>query len=144
MKLKIKKLAPDAILPSRQTPFSAGMDLYAAGPAVTIPPMGHAVISTGIAVELPEGYGAFLFARSGLAVKSGVKPRNGVGVVDADYRGEIKVGLENLSGVAYRVEPGERIAQMVILRVEEAEIVECDELSESDRGAGGFGSTGRK
>lgn len=144
MKLKIKRLTPDAILPAYQTPLAAGMDLYAAGRPVTIPPMGHATVSTGIAVELPKGYGAFLFARSGLAIKSGVKPRNGVGVVDADYRGEIRIGLENLSGIAYRVEPGDRIAQMVILKVEEAEIEECEELSETDRGEGGFGSTGKK
>ena len=144
MKLKIKRLSPDAILPARQTPLAAGMDLYACGSPVTIPLMGHAVIPTGIAIELPEGYGAFLFARSGLAIKSGVKPRNGVGVVDADYRGEIRVGLENLSGVAFRVEPGDRIAQMVILRVEEAEIEEVEELSDTARGGGGFGSTGKK
>ena len=144
MKLKIKRLSPDAILPARQTPLAAGMDLYACGSPVTIPPMGHAVIPTGIAIELPEGYGAFLFARSGLAIKSGVKPRNGVGVVDADYRGEIRVGLENLSGVAFRVEPGDRIAQMVILRVDEAEIEEVEELSDTARGGGGFGSTGKK
>ena len=144
MKLKVKKLSPDAVLPVRQTPLAAGMDLFACTSPVVIPPMGYAVIPTGIAVELPKGYGAFIFARSGLAVKSGIRPRNCVGVVDADYRGEIKVGLENLSGVSFRVEPGDRIAQMVILKVEEAEIVECGELSETERGEGGFGSTGKK
>jgi len=144
VKLKIKRLRPDAVLPAYQTPLAAGMDLCACGAPVTIPPMGHAVIPTGIAIELPKGYGAFLFARSGLAIRSGIKPRNGVGVVDADYRGEIRVGLENLSGIAFRVEPGDRIAQMVILRVEEAEIVECEDLSDTERGEGGFGSTGKK
>ena len=143
--LKIKRLREDAVTPKRATAGSAGMDLYACveGP-VTIEPHKIAVIPTGFAIELESpAYVAYIFARSGLAIKSGIAPANCVGVVDSDYRGEVKVGLINQTDEAFTVMPGDRIAQMVISRVELPETVECDELGGTVRGDGGFGSTGK-
>ena len=146
MVLKYKKVRPGAALPGRATPGSAAADLRAVcgDEGVTLQPMGRAVIPTGIAVELPgPDYVALVFARSGLAVKHGLALSNGVGVIDSDYRGEIRVGMINQSDKAYTIEPGERIAQLVVMPVLLPEVAETDNLEETERGAGGFGSTGR-
>lgn len=145
MELKIKKLKPNAHIPKRATDGAAGMDLYACIPeAVTLAPGQLAVIPTGIAIELPDNTcAAFLYARSGLGVKHGICLANGVGVIDSDYRGEICAGLCNVSDKPYTIEPDERVAQMVIAPVLTPVIVEADELGDTERGAGGFGSTGR-
>lgn len=142
--VKIKKLRENAVLPKRATEGSAGADLYACiDDDITIRPGELAMIPTGIAIELPDsGMGAFLFARSGLGVKHGICLSNGVGVVDSDYRGEICVGLCNVSDRAYTVKPGERVAQMVIMPVVCADFMETNGLSDTARGSGGFGSTG--
>lgn len=144
MKVKIKRLRPQAKLPSRATSGSAGMDLYACiDESVTIAPGGLRLIPTGIAIALPDSNSAaFLYARSGLGVKHGICLANGVGVVDSDYRGEVCVGLCNVSDKPYTIEPNERIAQMVIAPVIIPEIEETDELDDTQRGEGGFGSTG--
>lgn len=133
----------------RKVPFyatkgAAGMDLTAClEESITLKPLERALIPTGIAISLPnEKYGAFLFARSGLASKHGITLANCVGVVDSDYTGEIKVALVNLSNNEYTIENGERIAQMVIMEVSKASFNVCDELSKTERGSGGFGSTG--
>ena len=144
--LKIKKVRKDAHIPFRATEGSAGMDLYACiDEAVTIAPHEIRVIPTGIAIELqsPE-YVAYIFARSGLAIKSGIAPANCVGVIDSDYRGEVCVGLLNQTDKAFTVNPSERIAQMVICKLPEVTLTEVAELTETDRGSGGFGSTGKK
>ena len=143
--LKIKKLRKNAKIPYRATPGSAGMDLYAClDEAVTIAPQKIAVIPTGIALALESAdYVALIYARSGLAIKHGIAPANCVGVVDSDYRGEVCVGLINQTDAPYTVAPGERIAQMVIAPVELPVIEEVDDLDETDRRAGGFGSTGK-
>ncbi|MCD7774970.1 MAG: dUTP diphosphatase [Clostridiales bacterium] len=143
--LKIKRLCENAVLPKRATPGSAGMDLYAClDNAVTVEPHCCFKFHTGIAIALPSpDYGAFIFARSGLSVNHGLAPANCVGVVDSDYRGEIIVGLVNQFDTPYTVEPGERIAQLVILPVSLMGTEECDELDDTQRGEGGFGSTGR-
>ena len=145
MQLKIKKLRENARIPKRGTNGSAGMDLYACiEQSVTLAPGQLALIPTGIAIELPDNTcAAFLYARSGLGVKHGICLSNGVGVVDSDYRGEVCVGLCNVSDKPYVIEPEERVAQMVIAPVLTPEIVEVEELSDTNRGAGGFGSTGR-
>lgn len=132
-------------LPAFATAGSAGADLRAnLDEPLTIEPMGRAMIPTGLAMQLPDaGYGAFVFARSGLAVKHGLALSNGVGVIDSDYRGEIKVGLVNLSQEAYTIQPGERMAQLVVMPVVPFAAVEAEELEDTARGAGGFGSTGR-
>lgn len=143
--LKIKKLRKNAKIPYRATPGSAGMDLYAClDEAVTIEPGERAMIPTGIAIALESAdYVALIYARSGLAIKHGIAPANCVGVVDSDYRGEVCVGLINQTDAPYIVAPGERIAQMVIAPVELPVIEVVDDLDETDRGAGGFGSTGK-
>ena len=143
--VKIKKLNENAVIPQRATDGSAGADLYACITApVTIAPGELAKIPTGIAIELSsKEYAAFLFARSGLGVKHGITLSNGVGVVDSDYRGEICVGLCNGSNEAYTIQPNERIAQMVIMPVVCAVFEESDTLGDTQRGEGGFGSTGR-
>lgn len=143
MNVPVKKLRSDAILPTRGSKDAAGADLYAAETTV-IPAGGTALIHTGLAMEIPVGYGGFIFARSGLATKRGLAPANKVGVVDADYRGEIMVSLYNQSASEQTVEKGERIAQMVLLPFLAADFTETETLSETSRGAGGFGSTGRK
>ncbi|MBE7030221.1 MAG: dUTP diphosphatase [Ruminococcaceae bacterium] len=132
-------------LPFYATEGSAGMDLKACiSEDVTLPPLGRALIGTGIAIKLPDArFGAFVFARSGLAIKSGITLANCVGVVDSDYTGEIKVGLINLSNSPYTIKNGDRIAQLVILEVAKAQFTAVDELEQTERGAGGFGSTGR-
>ncbi len=143
--VKIKKVRENATVPQRATSGSAGVDLCACIDApVTIRPGELVKIPTGIAIALPSSeLGAFLFARSGLGVKHGICLSNGVGVVDSDYRGEISVGLCNVGSKTYTVEPDERIAQMVIMPVALAEFCQVDRLDETERGSGGFGSTGR-
>ena len=144
--LKIKKVRPNAKLPTRGTVGSAGMDLYACiDEPITLNGGDKAVIPTGIAIGLssPE-YAAFVYARSGLAIKHGISLLNSVGVIDSDYRGEICVGVINQLKEPYTIEPFERIAQMVIQPVSLPELIEVESLDETDRGAGGFGSTGTK
>ncbi|MCH5298535.1 MAG: dUTP diphosphatase [Ruminococcus sp.] len=145
MTVKVKKLRNSAKMPTRGTTGSAGMDLYACiDESVTIEPGGLKIIPTGIAIALPDSsVAAFLYARSGLGVKHGICLSNGVGVVDSDYRGEVCVGLCNVSDTPYTIEPQERIAQMVIAPVVMAELTETDDLGDTDRGEGGFGSTGK-
>ncbi|MBR6701768.1 MAG: dUTP diphosphatase [Clostridia bacterium] len=145
MELKIKKLRENAQIPFRATAGSAGMDLYACiDEPVTLALGEKAVIPTGIAIALPSPeLGAFIFARSGLAIKHGIGLLNAVGVIDSDYRGEVCVGVINQLSEPYTINPGERIAQLVILPVSLIEPIEVDELDETERGAGGFGSTGK-
>lgn len=132
-------------LPHYETLASAGMDLRANLEApVILKPLGRAIVPTGIFMELPVGYEAQVRPRSGLAAKKGVTVLNAPGTIDADYRGEVGVILVNLSNEDFTVENGERVAQMVIAKHERAEWVEVETLSETDRGAGGFGSTGVK
>ncbi len=146
MNLKIKKLREDAKVPFRATQGSAGMDLSAClDEAKTIKPGEILVVPTGIAIEIPSAdYVAYIFARSGLGIKHGICLANGVGVIDSDYRGEVCVGLCNVSNKEYTVSPGERVAQMVISPVSLMPVVEVDELSSTERGEGGFGSTGKQ
>ena len=143
--LKIKKWRENARVPFQATAGSAGMDLYACiGEAVTIPPHEIRVIPTGIAIELESpAYVAYIFARSGLAIKHGIAPANCVGVIDSDYRGEVCVGLVNQTQEPFTVQPDERIAQMVISPVVLPQIEVVDDLGDTARGAGGFGSTGK-
>ena len=142
--VKVKKLRETAKLPVYGTEFSAGADLCACLDApVTLQPGETRLISIGIAMELPEGYAGLVYARSGLASKRGLAPANKVGVVDSDYRGEFFVPLHNHGSVPQTVEPGERIAQMIITPDRTASFVETDALSDTVRGEGGFGSTGR-
>lgn len=143
--LKIKKVRENAKLPTRATSGSAGLDLYACiDEPITLNKGDKAVIPTGIALGLDDPYYAvFIHSRSGLAIKHGIALLNSVGVIDSDYRGEICVGVIKLTEEPYTIQPFERVAQMVIKPVELPEIVEVEELDDTDRGAGGFGSTGR-
>ena len=144
MHIAIKKLSDTAVLPVYQTEHSAGMDLAACiDEPVVLQPHSRAIIPTGIAIALPEGYEAQIRGRSGLAAKFGVMPANGVGTIDADYRGEIGVILLNTSNEPFTVEPAMRVAQLVVARYERAEWKEVTNLDETERGAGGFGSTGK-
>ena len=143
--LRIKKLRENAQMPTYGSEYAAGADMYAAiDEAVTIEPNETKFIPTGLAFEIPEGYAGFIYARSGLASKKGLAPANKVGVVDADYRGEVMVALHNHGKEAQTVEAGERIAQMIIAPFITANFIFSDELDDTVRGAGGFGSTGRK
>ncbi len=144
--LKIKKVKENAKVPHRATSGSAGLDLCACiDEPVTLEGGDTAVIPTGIAIALPSAeYGAFVFPRSGIAVKHGIGLLNSVGVIDSDYRGEIMVGVINQVKEAYTIQPGERIAQMVIMPVSMMPVEEVAELDDTARGAGGFGSTGKK
>lgn len=145
MKVKFKKLNSRAIVPAYGSPYSAGADLYNTEEStVTLKPGESFLFHTGIAMEIPVGYVGLVYARSGLAAKKGLAPANKVGVIDADYRGEIMVCLHNHSQSEQSVDPGERIAQMVIAPFLTAEYEEVDELSDTVRGEGGFGSTGTK
>ena len=143
MKVKINKVNANAQIPVYSSTSAAGADLYYCGEEVVIAPSQTVMLGTGIAMEIPEGYVGLVFARSGLACKSGLAPANKVGVIDSDYRGEIKVALHNHSTQEKTVVSGERIAQIVI-----TPYLKCDfeegELSSSERGKGGFGSTGKK
>lgn len=146
MILKIKKLNENAVIPKAATMGSAGMDLYACLDGdIILKPNERVLIPTGIAIALESNaYVAYIYARSGLAIKNGITLSNCVGVVDSDYRGEVKVGLINLSDKDYTVVNGERIAQMVIAPVIIPEVSEVEELDETERNAGGFGSTGKR
>ena len=141
--VKIKKLNEKAVIPTYGSPYSAGADLYSAMDEITIAPGETVLVKTGIALELPVGYAGLIYARSGLASKRGLAPANKVGVVDCDYRGEVMVALHNHSNIPQTVAAGERIAQLVVAPYIVAEFEETDELSETVRGEGGFGSTGR-
>ena len=140
--MKIKKLNDNAIIPSRGSSSAAGYDLYTTD-EVTIAPGETVLVGTGLAMEIPEGYFGAVFARSGLATKEGLRPANCVGVIDADYRGELKVPLHNDSPVDRRVVGGERIAQLVIMPFLAVVFEEADELTDTARSTGGFGSTGK-
>ncbi len=143
--INIKKLDKRAILPSYGSEFAAGADLYACmDEAVTIASGATVFIHTGLAIEIPVGYAGLVYARSGLACKKGLAPANKVGVIDADYRGEIMVALHNHSCEAQTIEPGERIAQLVITPYITGRFHETETLSDTSRGEGGFGSTGTK
>lgn len=145
MKVSVKKLNDRAVVPTYGSPFSAGGDLYSAEESeVVIEPGKTAMIGTGLAMEIPEGYVGLIYARSGLATKRGLAPANKVGVIDSDYRGEIKVALYNQSDAPQSVAAGERIAQIVIAPFLHAEYEVKETLSDTERGEGGFGSTGRK
>lgn len=143
--VRIKKLNVGATVPTYGSAYAAGMDLYALAEAdVVIAPGETVLVHTGIAMEIPDGYAGFIYARSGLASKKGLAPANKVGVIDADYRGEIMVALHNHGTVSQTVGQNERIAQMVIAPCVTAAFEEVGELSDTVRGAGGFGSTGTK
>lgn len=143
--IKVKKLRPQAVLPTRGSDGAAGLDLYACLDApVTIRPRGLYKIPTGVAVALPDrNTVGLIFARSGLGVNHGVSLPNAVGVVDSDYRGELIVGIGNTSDRPYVLSPGERFAQLVVMPVYEAVLKQTDDLGETGRGEGAFGSTGK-
>jgi len=149
MELKIKALSPkigtDIPAPFYASTGAAAMDLHACIDApVVIPAGGRAVIPTGLAIALPSAdYVALVFARSGLGIKHGVAPANCVGVIDSDYRGEVMVGLQNSGDADYTIQPADRIAQLLITPVIQATVTMVDELDDTARGAGGFGSTGK-
>ena len=146
MIVKVKKLDDRAILPTYGSACAAGADLYALvdGESLTIAAGETVLVSTGLSVEIPEGYVGLIYARSGLATKKGLAPANKVGVIDSDYRGEVKVALFNQSGKEQTIAAGERVAQLVIAPYLAVEYQQAEELSDTARGAGGFGSTGNK
>lgn len=143
--LNFCKLSKNACVPKRATKGAAGMDLCACiENEIVLNPGERALVPTGIAISLPsEKYAAFLFARSGLGVKHGITLSNGVGVIDSDYRGEICAGLCNIGKEPYTIKPSERIAQLVIMKVENFPLAEVSELDSTERGTSGFGSTGK-
>lgn len=143
--LKIEKLAHNKYLPQYQTEGAAGMDLCAAiEESVTLKPLERKLIPTGIKIELEHGFEAQIRPRSGISIKHGISLVNCVGTIDEDYRGEVCIPVINLSNEAYTIQPNERIAQMIIARVEKAQIKVVTSLSETVRATGGFGSTGRR
>lgn len=146
MEIKIKKLKETAVLPTRGSAAAAGYDLYACldTDSVTIKPNSNVKIGTGLSIAVPDGYFGAIFARSGLASKENLRPANCVGVADSDYRGEYIVALHNDSDTERVVKNGDRIAQLVIMPFLSVEFTEVDELDETQRGAGGFGSTGKR
>lgn len=142
--IRVKKLRENAILPTYGSADAAGADLYAClDNEVTIEPGKTVFIPTGLAMEIPKGYAGFIYARSGAACKRGLAPANKVGVIDSDYRGEFLVALHNHGQSAQTVAPAERIAQLVVAPVLMPTFQECDSLDNTDRGEGGFGSTGK-
>lgn len=144
MKVKIINRSNNP-LPAYQTSGSAGVDLRAyLDEAITLEPLERRLIPTGLHIALPKGYEAQLRARSGLSTKHGITLINAVGTIDSDYRGEIKISLVNLSREAYTIEPGERVAQMIIAQYEQVNFELVDELDDTDRGEGGFGSTDKR
>ena len=144
MKIKIKKLRPEAVLPTAGSERAAGYDLRACIDApVNVAAHGTEKIGTGLAVAVPDGYFGAIFARSGLASKQGLRPANCVGVCDSDYRGEYIVAMHNDTGETQTINPGDRIAQLVVMPYLSVEFAETDTLDETERGAGGFGSTGK-
>ncbi len=143
--IAVKKLDERAVLPTYGSEFAAGADLYAvADEEIRFAPGETKFVKTGLAMEIPVGYAGLIYARSGLACKRGLAPANKVGVVDSDYRGEVMVALHNHSAVEQVVAPGERIAQLVVAPFLKAEFFDAEELQDTARGEGGFGSTGRK
>ena len=144
MHVKVKKLTETAKLPTRGSVFSTGFDLYADNNVdITIHPHETRKIGTGLALEIPDGYYGAIFARSGLASKEGLRPANCVGICDSDYRGEYIVAIHNDSNEDRVIEPKERIAQLIIMQYPHITFEEVDELSDTSRGEGGFGSTGK-
>lgn len=144
MKVRIKLLTDGAVVPTYGTEFSAGADLYAlGGEDITVEPHSTVMVHTGIAAEIPTGYVGLVYARSGLATKRSIAPANKVGVIDSDYRGEIMVALHNHSDAPQSIAGGERIAQLVIAPYIKAEFETADYLEDTERGMGGFGSTGK-
>ena len=146
VKVNFKKLDKNAHAPTYGSQFAAGADLYAltGGETVRFAAGETKMIHTGLAVEIPEGYAGLIYARSGIATKRGLAPANKVGVIDSDYRGEVMVSLHNHSGAEQEIADGERIAQLVIAPFLAAEFCEAEALSDTVRGEGGFGSTGKK
>ena len=145
MQLKIKKINENAVIPTYGTTYSAGADLYACTSGdVTIEAHATEFIHTGLCMEIPVGYVGLIYARSGLACKRGLAPANKVGVIDSDYRGEIIVALHNHTDEPKTIEQGERVAQIVITPFLHVDYVVADELEDTQRGDGGFGSTGKK
>ena len=145
MVLRMKKVRPGAQLPQRQTAGSAGFDLCACiQEPVVLEPGDSALFPTGLAAEIPQGHVGLIFTRSGLGVKHGVAVSNGVGVIDSDYRGELKTAIHNHGSRPQVIEPGERIAQLVLVPYLTAQFLETDTLSDTQRGTGGFGSTGTR
>lgn len=144
MNIKIKRLSEEATIPTRGSEYSAGYDLYAnIKKPVSIKPHETVKIGTGWAIEIPDGYFGAIFARSGLATKEGLRPANCTGVCDSDYRGEYIVAIHNDSDVVREITPHERIAQLVVIPYLYVDFKETDELSDTSRGEGGFGSTGK-
>ena len=146
VKVRFKKLNENATVPSYGSKSAAGADIYACteGENIVIAPGETKMVHTGIALEIPEGYAGLVYARSGIATKRGLAPANKVGVIDSDYRGEIMVSLHNHSSDVQEITDGERIAQLVIAPYLAVEFSQVDELSDTERGSGGFGSTGNK
>ena len=142
--IKFKKLSENAVIPSYGTEYSAGADLYSSMEDVTINPNETVFIHTDISIEIPVGLVGLIYARSGMACKKGVAPANKVGVIDSDYRGEIMVALYNPSNQAVTIAKGDRVAQLVIAPYIKADFQEVEELEDTVRGEGGFGSTGTK
>ena len=139
-----EKIGREISLPYYATDGAAAVDLHACIDApMTIPAGGQVVVPTGLAVAIPEGYVGIIAVRSSMGVRHGITLSNGVGVIDSDYRGEIRVGLTNLSDTAYTVAPGDRIAQLAVMPVVQARLEVCGSLDETERGQGGFGSTGK-
>lgn len=145
MNVRIRKLRPDAQLPVYSSDGAAGADLRVClDEPVTIQPGETKMLPLGLAIEIPEGYVGLAYARSGMASKRGIAPANKVGVIDSDFRGEMMAALHNHGSVPQVIEPGERVLQLVIAPCVQATFTEADELSETGRGAGGWGSTGRQ
>jgi dUTP pyrophosphatase len=144
MKVKVKKITPTAIIPERGSKYSAGYDLSAdIDKSILIRPQETVKIPTGLSFEVPEGYFGGIYARSGLATKQGLRPANAVGVCDSDYRGEYIVALHNDSDTTRIVEPGQRVAQIIFQPYLVCDLEDADELTQTQRGDGGFGSTGK-
>lgn len=142
--VKIKYLSENAVCPEYSTDGSLGMDLSAAlSEPLTIKAGERMLVPLGFAIQIPDGWGAFVFPRSGLSFKKGITMANCVGVIDTDYTGEVKVSAVNLSDKDYTINPGDRVAQLVFLPVEKARFIQAESLDDTDRGAGGFGSTGK-
>lgn len=145
MEIRVKKISQTAVLPTRGSASAAGYDLYAdLAENVEIAPHETKMIGTGLTMEIPEGYFGAIFARSGLAARESLRPANCVGVVDSDYRGPFMIALHNDGETVRVIEPRERIAQLVVMPYLSVEFTESDELNETIRGAGGFGSTGKQ
>jgi len=143
MDVKVKRLNPKALLPAYQTEHAAAMDVHAClNEAMTLQPLERAMVPTGLAFEIPEGYEMQVRARSGLSIKHGLTMVNGVGTIDADYRGELHILMINLGQEPFVIEPDMRVAQLLVTRYEKVSLQLTETLSETDRGEGGFGSTG--